>query len=231
MDSVTVNTSITGSAIDTDGTFAANSDTLVPSQKAVKTYVDSSWDSPTFHIDAVNNRVGIGTATPGVLLDVDGGDVNITKTTDLDIVMENTGDDTAERTVQMQLKHDAGVGAYIKAIRSISLADSMDLVFGTQHNLGNVADKFKIDRDGHFHMYAGNITTTGDLGCNDIVCGDITCDDISTADLIMSNDRPDRQGNEIDGTKGSWVMQEGEESMYLINRSNGKRYKIMLEEV
>ena len=47
----------------------------------------------------------------------------------------------------------------------------------------------------------------------------------------MSNDRADRPGNEIDGTKGSWVMQEGDESMYLINRSNGKRYKIMLEEV
>ena len=149
--------------------------------------------------------------------------------------MENTGDNTAERTVQMQFRHSAagasGVGAYIKAIRPVSLADGMDLVFGTQHNLGNVADKFKIDRDGHFHMYAGNVTTTGDLGCNDITCGDITCDDISTADLIMSNDRADRPGNEIDGTKGSWVMQEGDESMYLINRSNGKRYKIMLEEV
>ncbi|SVA89262.1 uncharacterized protein METZ01_LOCUS142116, partial [marine metagenome] len=59
----------------------------------------------------------------------------------------------------------------------------------------------------------------------------ITCNDISTADLIMSNESPSRSGNEVDGTKGSWVMQEGEESMYLINRNNGKRYKIMLEEV
>jgi len=221
LDTVTVNTSITGSAIDTDATLVANSDTIIPSQKAVKAYVDNSWDSPTFHIDAVNNRVGIGTATPGVLLDVDGGDVNITKTTDLDVVMENTGDDTAERTVQMQFKHDAGVGAYIKAIRPVSLADSMDLVFGTQHNLGTAADKFKITSTGNFEMYAGDITTTGD----------ITCNDISTADLIMSNESPSRSGNEVDGTKGSWVMQEGEESMYLINRNNGKRYKIMLEEV
>ena len=226
LDTVTVNTSITGSAIDTDATLAANSDTIIPSQKAVKAYVDNSWDSPTFHIDAVNNRVGIGTATPGVLLDVDGGDVNITKTTDLDVVMENAGDSSVARTVQMAFKHDGGVGAYIKAIRPISLPDSMDLVFGTQHNLGTTADKFKITTTGNFEMYAGDITTTGDLSCQDI-----TCNDISTADLIMSNDKPDRSGNEIDGTKGSWVMQEGEESMYLINRNNGKRYKIMLEEV
>ena len=47
----------------------------------------------------------------------------------------------------------------------------------------------------------------------------------------MSNDRPNRQGNEIDGTKGSWVFQEGDENMYLINRKTGKRYKLTLEEV
>jgi hypothetical protein len=33
-----INTGVSGTAIDTDGTMAANSDTLIPSQKAVKTY-------------------------------------------------------------------------------------------------------------------------------------------------------------------------------------------------
>ena len=61
--------------------------------------------------------------------------------------------------------------------------------------------------------------------------GDIVCNNLSTADLIMSNQNPNRDGNEIDGTKGSWAMQEGDENMYLINRNNGKRFKIMLEEV
>jgi hypothetical protein len=72
-----------------------------------------------------------------------------------------------------------------------------------------------------------NIADTG----NCTFSGDITCENLSTADLIMSNQNPHRDGNEIDGTKGSWVMQEGEENMYLINRKNGKRFKIMLEEV
>ncbi len=70
------------------------------------------------------------------------------------------------------------------------------------------------------------LTVDGDIHVNDI-----TCNDISTADLIMSNDRPDREGNEVDGTKGSWVFQEGDENMYLINRKTGKRYKLTLEEV
>jgi hypothetical protein len=47
----------------------------------------------------------------------------------------------------------------------------------------------------------------------------------------MSNDHPDHAGNEIDGTKGSWTFQEGEEHLYLINRKSGKRYKLMLDEV
>ena len=70
------------------------------------------------------------------------------------------------------------------------------------------------------------LTVDGDIHVNDM-----TCSDISTADLIMSNDRPDREGNEVDGTKGSWVFQEGDENMYLINKKTGKRYKLTLEEV
>lgn len=36
-----LNTGVSGTAVDTDGTLAANSDTIVASQKAVKTYVDT----------------------------------------------------------------------------------------------------------------------------------------------------------------------------------------------
>lgn len=59
----------------------------------------------------------------------------------------------------------------------------------------------------------------------------ITCNDISTADLIMSNDRPDRSGNDVDGTKGSWIIQEGENDIFVINKKTGKQYKLALNEV
>jgi len=46
-----LNTGVSGTAIDTDGTLAANSDTLLASQKATKTYVDAGFitatDTPT----------------------------------------------------------------------------------------------------------------------------------------------------------------------------------------
>ena len=68
---------------------------------------------------------------------------------------------------------------------------------------------------------------TGD----DVEFENITCNDISTADIIMSNDRPDRIGNDVDGTKGSWVIQEGENDLFVINKKTGKQYKLALNEV
>ena len=38
-------------------------------------------------------------------------------------------------------------------------------------------------------------------------------------------------GNEVDGTEGSWTIQEGEEDLFLLNRKNGKKYKFKLEVV
>ena len=48
-------------------------------------------------------------------------------------------------------------------------------------------------------------------------------------DLVLSN--IGSGGNDIDGTEGNWIIQEGEESLYLLNRKNNKKYKFKLEEV
>ena len=51
---------------------------------------------------------------------------------------------------------------------------------------------------------------------------------IFTADLDLSNKGSQ---NDIDGTWGSYKIQEGEEDLYLINRRNGKKYKFDVTEV
>ena len=38
-------------------------------------------------------------------------------------------------------------------------------------------------------------------------------------------------GNEVDGSEGSWTMQEGADDLFLINRITGKKYKFNLTEV
>jgi hypothetical protein len=53
---------------------------------------------------------------------------------------------------------------------------------------------------------------------------------IYTNDLHLSNmNKP--EGNDIDGTSGTWTIQEGAENLYIINNLNGKKYKINLEEI
>jgi hypothetical protein len=51
---------------------------------------------------------------------------------------------------------------------------------------------------------------------------------IYSADLNLSNEGG---SNSVDGTWGSYTIQEGEDDLYLINRRSGKRYKFLLQEV
>ena len=37
-----------------------------------------------------------------------------------------------------------------------------------------------------------------------------------------------KEGNVVDGTKGNWTLQEGEEDLFVINNITGKKYKIAL---
>jgi len=53
---------------------------------------------------------------------------------------------------------------------------------------------------------------------------------IYTNDLHLSNiNKP--EGNDIDGTSGTWTIQEGANDLYIINNLNNKRFKIKLEEI
>ena len=51
---------------------------------------------------------------------------------------------------------------------------------------------------------------------------------VYTNDLCLSNEGG---ANDVDGTWGSYTIQEGEESLFLINKRNGKKYKFNLTEV
>lgn len=51
---------------------------------------------------------------------------------------------------------------------------------------------------------------------------------IYTNDLNLSNEGGT---NDVDGTWGSWTIQEGEDDLFLLNRRNGKKYKFNLQEV
>ena len=52
---------------------------------------------------------------------------------------------------------------------------------------------------------------------------------IYSSDLDLSNQA--KGGNSVDGTWGSYLIEEGEEHLYLTNRRSGKKYRFVLEEL
>jgi hypothetical protein len=86
---------------------------------------------------------------------------------------------------------------------------------------GNGAHVISIDTSGNFLPQ----TTSQDLGS---IAN--PWQNIYTQDLVLSNEAR-AEGNEVDGTKGNWTIQEGEDHLYIINNKNGKKYRFALEEI
>lgn len=76
--------------------------------------------------------------------------------------------------------------------------------------------------------FTGNILPEAN-GTRDLGATGTRWANIYTSDLDLSNEA--RGGNDIDGTWGSYTIQEGENDLYLINRRTGKTFKFVLEEI
>jgi len=124
--------------------------------------------------------------------------------------------------------------------------------WGTGLNLGDSSSYYSVIQDvniSRFRNYGGGgyqwfnsgasvaileLTNGGDLlpynGVGNLGSSARRWANIYTNDLHLSNEGK-VGGNDVDGTTGSWTIQEGSEDLYLINNKNGKKYKISLSEV
>ena len=75
---------------------------------------------------------------------------------------------------------------------------------------------------------AGHLVPTAD-DSYDLGTSSLQWRDIYTGDLNLNNTKT--RNNEVDGTSGSWTIQEGKDDLYLLNRLNNKKYKFNLTEV
>ena len=82
---------------------------------------------------------------------------------------------------------------------------------------------------------SGTITATGNI----IPGADDTYDlgsavavwrNLYTGDLHLSNESK-TEGNIVDGTKGSWTLQEGKDDIFMINNISGEKFKINLSKI
>jgi|TARA_B100001094_G_C18092393_1_gene751138 hypothetical protein len=86
----------------------------------------------------------------------------------------------------------------------------------------------------------GTVATKGITSSGDIVPGaDDTYDlgavgnvwrNIYTGDLHLNNEHKN-EGNIVDGSKGSWTLQEGANDIYLINNKSNEKFRIKLEKI
>ena len=123
-----------------------------------------------------------------------------------------------------------GYGAYKNYIITTSNSSNSDTAFKINSSRG--VELYYQDTK-KFETTSSGATVSGNLrpGSNnnfDLGTSSIRWRNIYTNDLNLSNEG---NTNDIDGTWGSYTIQEGEESLFLINKRNGKKYKFNLTEV
>ena len=119
---------------------------------------------------------------------------------------------------------DQGIYFGVDSDFQISHDGSSNHIKGTGNHFtrfwtGNT-NRWNITNDGHFRPEANN--------AYDIGASNQRVRNIYTNDLNLSNEG---SANDVDGTWGSYTIQEGAEDLFLINKRNGKKYRFNLTEV
>ena len=95
-----------------------------------------------------------------------------------------------------------------------------EINFQTAPSGSGVTQRCTINADGHFHPH---VNATYDLGISGKAWRNLYVNDAH-----FSNEGG---SNSVDGTWGSWTLQEGENDIFMINNRNGKKYAITMREV
>ena len=95
-----------------------------------------------------------------------------------------------------------------------------EINFQTAQSGSDVTQRCTINADGHFHPH---VNATYDLGISGKAWRNLYVNDAH-----FSNEG---HSNSVDGTWGSWTLQEGENDIFMINNRTGKKYPITMKEV
>ena len=164
-------------------------------------------------------RIGISNSNPQYLIHAKHNGQGNNQRIDLHMTNDTTGHTHADG---VQFGYQNTAGAYIWNF------EDTDIYFATN----NTARLYIRKQTGHLEPHADNAQ---DLGSSSN-----RWRNLYTGDLQLSNVTPtpnggepvgDGAGNEVDGTEGTWTIQEGLNDLFLINRINGKKYKFNLTEV
>ena len=131
------------------GSFKANASPTV--------LTDLQVDGTTVVVDETNDRVGIGTSSPGTMLQIEGTDAYLT----LKNTSNENGDGAAETKIIFE-DHSNTSLAVIQASHDGTADDTKgDLIFST-HDGTSLTEAFRIESDQHVR-FSGEVTVGGPL--------------------------------------------------------------------
>ena len=172
-----------------------------------------------------NNVVKVGTA---ITLDATSGIItattfsgNLTGNITGSVTGIATGAESLVGTPDITVRNITGVAATFSGVLSYDDVTNVD-------SIGVVTARSGIIVTAGVSTFGGNVLPDGN-GTRDLGATGTRWANLFTSDIDLSNEA--KGGNEIDGTWGSYTIQEGENDLFLINRRNGKKYKFVLQEV
>ena len=124
----------------------------------------------------------------------------------LHLESRQTGRSGGARITQISMRNDSSGNGEIN--------------FQTAQTGSDVTERCTINAGGHFHPH---VNATYDLGISGKAWRNLYVNDAH-----FSNEG---HSNSVDGTWGSWTLQEGENDIFMINNRTGKKYAITMKEV
>ena len=187
-------------------------------------YVLTNFDNEAFINTDINGQE--------LFLDAD-GDTSITSDTDDQIDIKIAGADDFQFTANtFTAQSGSTIAAQALTATSIDI-QAGELILDDDNDTSITADTddqidFKVGGSDKLRITATALVPASD-DAYDLGSSSLQFRDIFTGDLNLNNTKT--RTNEVDGTSGSWTIQEGENDLYLLNRLNGKKYKFNLTEV
>jgi hypothetical protein len=124
-------------------------------------------------------------------------------------------------------------GTIAHSMSSIATASGFRFLGGGKDNLSGSAGQQKmLDLTrGQIILYTTDTPrlTIASTGAACFAC-ELTAKTLGTNDLILNNLNYEC-ANYVDGTRGSWLIQEGESDLFIINQISCKKYKFNLTEI
>ena len=201
--------------------YVQGSDVFIGNSGATKKYIDAHEDAAVelYYDNSLKARTqSWGWEVFGNIHGDDNIQLNLGTSNDLQIYHDGNNSFIVNTTGSLNLSPNGDAGIQINQSGSVKLA----------HN-----DTFRFETTSYGAVLIGSLNSYGHVYPNanndvDLGTSSLRWRNVFTNDLNLSNEGG---ANDVDGTWGSYTIQEGAENLFLVNKRNGKKYKFNLTEV